>query len=429
MASNPDARAHRRTRLCLHGLLILYLGLALGYAAVWGLAWRQGLFWRADFSAFYTGWTMVEAGQGRSLFDFERQAAVQQAVLGGRSFADGLLPFINPPGIVLLLTPLARLPLATAFGWWSLGMLGLLIWLLWLIWEITAGWKTLERWLALVAAVAFPPMLTNFLLGAFSLLMLVCFFQLYLAFKRRQAVGTALWFFLGALKPQLMLLSGAMLLGARRWKALALAAAAAAAMGLISSLLLGWQIWPDYLARLGMVSSLFGRYGIDPAGMYNFRGALTTLLGEGTLLGVDRGGLINTVSTLALVASFLVVILIWSRPVDPVWPVFELRMALTLALALFFNLHLYPQDGLLYLAPAILFYDFLRRNGRPRRALAGFLLLCPLFFLFTEFNLGASLGLRGPVLAAGVLLGWIIKENLAIGWRAERPAAGDLLAG
>ena len=407
MRSVSESILPRFSRLFTHGLLILNFGLGIGYIGAWIMAWQQGLFWRADFSAFYTGWAIVRDGLGSHLFDFALQTSYQQAILGGQSFKDGLLPFINPPGLTLLLTPLSVLPLSTAFYLWTLGMAGLLAWLIALLWKMTRSWQPYERWLLIAACVAFPPMFTTFLLGAFSLLLLVCWLQLYLAFRDNRPVAIAAWLFIGAIKPQIVILPGAMLACARRWLALGWAVLAGIGMVLLSSFLIGWRVWIDYAQQLRAVSSFFGQYGIDPAGMYNFRGLLTTVLGSG------QAAMINGISTFALLGSLFVTCLVWRRPVEIQQPVFELRVALTLVMALFFNMHLYPQDGLLYIAPAILFYDYLRRNShtqsgfRKRTTFAVFALLCPFFFLFSEFNLGVQWGIRGPVIAALVMLIWI----------------------
>ena len=86
---------------------------------------------------------------------------------------------------------------------------------------------------------------------------------------------------------------------------------------------------------------------------------------------------------------------------------FDLKMAFTLLLGLFFNLYLFPQDSLLLVLPAILFYNYLRRRELPYRAYAAFILLCPSVFLVSEFTIGNELGVRVPVLAIIVLMAWM----------------------
>ncbi len=44
-------------------------GLALGSLGLWVIAYAQGLTWRADFTSFYTGWSLVIKGLGMNLYD------------------------------------------------------------------------------------------------------------------------------------------------------------------------------------------------------------------------------------------------------------------------------------------------------------------------------------------------------------------------
>jgi hypothetical protein len=261
--------------------------------------------------------------------------------------------------------------------------------------------------LLLAIGLSFPPLLNDLLLGAFSLLMLVCLLGFARGLQKDRQGQAGGWLFLAAIKPQSVVLPGVMLASSRRWRALAMAVLAGIGMVLISSLCIGWNAWPDYLAKLSKVSRFFGSYGIDPNVMYNLRGGLTTLLSR------ERAVVINLVSTLSLAAAALVIFLLWLHSPQSDTPEFELRLAFTLALGLFTSPHLNPQDGLLYLAPGVFFYDYLRRTESiSRKLFAAFSLLCPIFILFTEYNLRDRLGLRGPVVAAGVLVVWVGVEML-----------------
>jgi len=112
---------------------------------------------------------------------------------------------------------------------------------------------------------------------------------------------------------------------------------------------------------------------------------------------------------MALIASAVLTLLLWRGPWQPDDPSFELRMALTILLGLLFSLHLNPQDGLILIAPAMLFYDYLRQRDLSRRAYAAFALSCPLVFLVSEFTVRGSLGIRVPVVAMIVLAVWMGK--------------------
>jgi hypothetical protein len=382
------------------------LGLGLSYICLMVIAEIQGLFWRADFTAYYTGGSMVRDGLGSRLYDLALQAAYQQQILGGRSFSEGLLPYNYPPHTALLFVPLAWVPLSHAFWIWTLAQGILLIWLLRLLQQLARGWKTHERWLLLTATVAFPPMFLNFLHGQFSLWMLICLLQIYLMLKRGREHLAGLWFVLGTFKPQAtLLLAGVSLLAARRWRALASAALIGGCLVVLSSMLLGWESWVGFLQVLRFSGSSFGSFGIDPTLMYNFKGTLALIFGN------SHGVMINWISGVALIAAAILTFGIWCGSWQPGVPSFELRIALTFLLGLLFSPHLYQHDALMLIAPATLFYAYLRQRQLSTRSYVMFALSCPIAFLIAEWAaesaIGGRLGIRIPTLALIVLTIWV----------------------
>jgi hypothetical protein len=393
----------------VRGGLILNLSLALSYIGMWVMAAASDFFWRADFSAFYTGWAIVRDGHGPQLYDWGLQRIYQQQILAGRTFDGGLLPYVNPPHVTLLLTPLAFLPRQVAFIVWTAGQVALLAWLLSLIWRFTADWPRRERWLALLAIAAFPPLLNTFLLGTFSLIILVCVLQYYGALRENAGVKAAAWLALATLKPQLVVLPGLILLAARRWRALLWGALMVGVSVIVSSAALGWRIWPGFIGAMGEHMRLFGVNGVEPSAMYNFRGLLTTLWGNA------RANEINLVSNVVLALTIIAALWLWRGPWRPAEPIFELRFALTVMLGVLFCVHLYPHDALLVVAPAVLFYDYLRRRDLPRRGYATFVLCCPAAFMLSQFVLGNQLPFRLPVVLIAALTTW-----MAVALRADR---------
>jgi hypothetical protein len=383
------------------GVFILNTSLAISYIGLWVIQAQRGNLWRADFSAFYTSWVMVRDGKSSQIYDFNVEKQYQWDLLGERSFAEGLLPFNNPPHVALVFAPLAYLPLSSAFMVWTLIQVVLLVWLFWLLYKLAANWSPFERGILLITSAALPSMLINFLLGAYSLLMLICILQFINAYRNNRPWTIGLWFLVGLIKPQVMVLPGVLLLAVRRWRALFVCFLGSAALFLVSSLALGWNTWPDYLRQLKTVSSFFGVYGIDPRDMYNFRGMLAILMGK------EQATAINLISTLALIGSIVFIVWLWRGSWQPESPVFSLRLALTLILGLLFSPHVNPQDGVLLIPPAALFYDYLYRRGLPRRVYAGFVTLCPWIFLVSEFTIGGSLGIRMPVLVMIGLTCWM----------------------
>jgi hypothetical protein len=408
----------RISKWLVRAVLILNSGLALSYIGLWAITARQGQFWRADFSAYYTGWAMVRDGKGSQIYNFDLESQYQRNILGGRSFAEGLLPFNNPPHVALVFVPLSYLSLQQAYMAWTLIQAGLFIYLSWILYKLAKNWSPGERGMLLITAAALPSMLINYLLGAYSLLMLICLLQFTDCLRRNRPIKVGCWFMIGMLKPQVLVLPGVVLLAARRWRALFFSLLGIFTLFLLSSLVLGWNTWPDFLHQLQAVTNFFGKYGIDPRDMYNFRGTLALLL------GIEHANLINGLSILALFGCVMITIGLWKEAWQPDHPDFKLRMALTLSIGSLFNLHANPQDGLLLIAPATLFYDYLQSQGLSRQACATFLTLCPITFLVYEFTVGSRLGFHLPVLAVIVLTIWIAATYFGGKGRSEAVLGG-----
>lgn len=391
------------SQLLLRGALVLNLSLALSYIGFWIIAAQQDLFWRADFSAFYTGWAMVRDGRGTQLYDTELQTIYQRQILEGRSFQDGLLPYVNPPHLTLPFVPLAWLPRPVAFLVWTVCQLALLAVLLVLLWRMARAWQPHERRLLVVSVLAFPPLLYTLMIGAFSLVLLVSLMLFYLALKNARPIQAGWWLVVATIKPQAAVTPAALLLGARRWQAILGAIIITLILAVVSIVGLGWPVWPGYLHILRAHSGLFGTYNVVPADMYNLKGTLALLLGNA------QGTLINQVSFAALLVTAAFSAWLWRGAWMPHRPDFELRFAFTLLLGILFSPHLNQQDSLLLVAPALLFYTYLRQRDLPRGAYAAFVLLCPLVFLISEFFIRGKLGIQIPVLVMIVLAAWMGK--------------------
>lgn len=400
------------------GSLVLVVNISLGvsFAGLWLLTAMKGQFWRSDFSAYYTAWSIVRDGHGHDLYDLDLQTQYQQAILTEGQFEGGLLPYINPPYATIPFVPLAAFPRSTAFWLWSAGQVVLLVALLRLLWRITASWKRREQWLLISGVIAFLPLFYTLMLGTFSLWMLLCTMSFSWTLKHRQETRTGLWLALGSVKPQQMLMPGFLVLGARRWHALGAGVAFTAIMVAVSLVYPGWQSWPDFLHVLSVISNTFDRMGIVPSVMYNFKGTLALLLGS------THQSLINQASLAALVLAVGATLWLWRGPWQPDDPRFELRMAATILLGVLFSPHLFPHDGLLLVAPAVFFAVYLRERGLPLRPYATFALSCPLLFLVAEFTIGGSLGIRVPVVAMVVLLVWIARM---LWWEARTAHPGN----
>src|SRR5206468_4176342 len=127
----------------------------------------------------------------------------------------------------------------------------------------------------------------SFQLGQLSLGLLLCLTGFYRNLEEDRPWRSAAWLALGTCKPQLVLFPFVILLGLRRWRALAAAVCLLAVWAALTTAVLGWPPWPAFVALTRLNALRFGSFGIDPLEMYNLKGLLTAVLGTG------RAALVN----------------------------------------------------------------------------------------------------------------------------------------
>lgn len=374
MRPSPPVRLEEpRLSLGYRLALVGNAGLALTWLLLWVHTGVRGDFWRADFSMFYTGWSMVLHGDGERLYDLDLQRAYQERVVPERE-PGGLLPFNYPPHAAVPGALLALLPRQTAFYLWTVVQLLLLAAILARLTGLFSDRPS--RWLLVVTVLAFPPVYSSLQHGQMSLLLLFCqtecLHALAVGDDRRAGVAFAV----GTIKPQLMLGPLVVVAGARRWRTLAMAAVMCAAWTVLSMLILGWQRWPEWLALVLHSARQSGALGIFPAEMYNLKGMLARLCG-------DRLTLVNVLSAGALAGGMPALLLVglWrGKGVnDRPWVV------LCLVAGLLLNPHVFPSDVTVVILPAALFLLHLRDRGGAHRLFAALGVVAPLLFTLDRF--------------------------------------------
>lgn len=372
----------RRRRLTSRALVVVGLAVFAIYLGLWGALIGGGHTDQADYTAFYTGWTIVADGHGSDLYDPAIQAEVQHEILGGRSFEAGLNPFNNPPHLVVPFVPLAWLPLGASYLVWAVAQLALLAWLMWRLWSVVAAdWSRDERLVLIASSLAASPLLITFLQGAFSLLVCVMVTEAYIALRARRDGRAGAWLAVASIKPQAVVTLGVMLLAGRRWRAIAAGAVVGLALAVVGTVVLGPRIWMDYLGFLSRYVSTFDEFSVRPSVMWNLRGTLTLLIGPDQAAG--QATFINTVGLVGQLAGLAAVAWLWRGRWEPTSPAFDLRFALTVVIGLLTSPHLNPHDDLLLVPAAAIAYRGLRL-----RADAGWiglaLALSPLVILLTN---------------------------------------------
>lgn len=405
--------------------LLLHLAQAAFYLQAASSLLRRGYARRADFTSFYTGWSLVADGLGPHLYDFALQQSHQMAIAGEAIAEGGLLPFLNPPHLVLPLVPLAWLPRPTAFALWTLLQLALTAVAIRNLWRLAAVTTPFERALVATSLVASPPFFHSVFLGSFSLGVLVCLAAMVDGLRAGRDVRAGGWLAVATIKPQMLVLVPFLLVGRRRWRVLGAAATVTVALVLLSAPVLGWRIWPSYLAALGHVSRLSGTWGIRPDLMYSLKGSLWVLVGS-------RLDVINVVCQVALAVAAVVTVVVArlsagqsldgfaeagestaTRATDSsatrATDSFDPGLALAVLAGLFFAPHLHPQDGLLLALPLAMGWSRASTLPRWRTASAALILTTPLLLWATEFTPLADVRvLRMPTLLMAVIAVWLV---------------------
>jgi len=340
--------------LVVAGVAVFAIYLGLWAALIAGRHTDQ-----ADYTAFYTGWTIVADGRGSELYDPTVQAEVQREILGGRSFEAGLNPFNNPPHLVVPFVPLAWLPLDVSYLVWGAIQLALLTWLMARLWTAVAGEWTRDERIALIAvSLAASPLLITFLQGAFSLLVCVAVTEAYIALRSGRDGSAGSWLALASIKPQAVATLAVMVLVGRRWRTIATGLVVGIGLAAVATIVLGPAIWRDYLSFLSRYLSTFDEFSVRPAVMWNIRGTVTLLIGPDR--AADQAALVNTIGAVGQVLGLAAVAWLWRERWDPSRAGFDLRFALTIVIGLLTSPHLNPHDDLLLVPAAAIAYRSLR---------------------------------------------------------------------
>jgi hypothetical protein len=385
-------------------LCLINIALVIVNAGLWVMAAYQQLFVAADFTSFYTGYYMVRAGEGVNLYDPVLQSMYQQEFMGGLTFEGGVLLFPNPPYVAIAFAPLSLLRLDAAFYLWSFIQVAVLVWVFYCLIRLFSDWEKHERIIMVITILAYWPLTYTFLLGQFSLILLLGFVQMYIAMRNSKFVQAGLWMFLLAIKPHSLLIPGMMTLNKRYWRVAATVGVTGIIVFIATSLSIGLNPWLAYIQSLRAIGSYFGEYGVNPNSEFTIRGVLSNILGN------TRGDATNLISLVVLLLGMGVVWFLWKKGIHQNSSEFGLYFAFAVLLSVFLSLHLNPHDSLVLVFPAALFYEYLRVNDHPRKAYSVLLLLSPMLFIFTSFSDFNFLGIiRLPVIIELVMLrGWEI---------------------
>ncbi len=343
-------------------LLALVTALSVGVVGIQILIWIQNILARhdrdTDFGAFFTGYTMVRRGLGKQLYDFAQQSVTQKAILNGGSYEVGLLPFVNPPHVALIGSPLALLSIRAAYFTWAFINLVLVAVLGRLLWQLTPSMRRSDRWRVVLFLCSFPPLLIAFMQGSWSIVLAVGTAVFALAWRDDSLPLMTLSAVALSTKPQYVVLPFVALVVSRRWKLLGGAAIGGAGVVGVTTFAFGPAIWMAYLHQLGSYGSASGKYGVNARAMLNVRGVFIRLIGES---GSDAAAKIG------LIVGIVGAAFIWTRPQIArarAQRVIPSAFAATILLASVTSFHAHVQDAVVFTVAAAIAVEAVCRNHR-----------------------------------------------------------------
>jgi hypothetical protein len=246
----------------------------------------------ADFVSYWTAARMALGGPAADVYDKVLHAQAEHAAL--RIPADGYYPFFYPPIYLLMCLPLALLPY-----WWSL----LAFTVAGLAAFVAALRRLLPRDWGVLPILAFPAVMVTagtgqngFFSGAL--------FGFYLGFVRSNPVLAGI--FLGGLayKPHLAVAIPVALIAARRWILVIVTGGTAAALAVLSWLVLGNGPWLGFLHGLGDARGMIEGGMLDQTKMQGvFTAARLLHAGVGASYAVQAVTTLATLSVLGFVCA------------------------------------------------------------------------------------------------------------------------------
>ncbi len=360
---NSIARSSKISHWSL-GMMLAFV-IALLIAAMQVVVWVKAVEARGgleiyvrgiDFMPTIASGVAIRNGRGSELYNFDTQLEVQRQARAPYLTLrdDQLLPYIHPPFEALAIVPFLSLPYAVLYS--ALVLLALIS-------VAVSCWLLNQElpfrgaaYLVLIAAVcSYQPLYQALWLGQTSSFVLLGLCGTYVALKRQREYWAAVPLLLVALKPQVFLVFGLLVLLLGHWRTLAAVIGTLAVSSIVAMPLLG-MMWPfHYASFLSAIAGWDKSYAVYPASMPTIRGLLVNLLG--------RFPLSITVFCTFFLSLLVLILLVWCwwrvRAMVPRWSTIGNVMprqsdwlwALTSLVAVLIPAHMGPHDHTLLLFP------------------------------------------------------------------------------
>ncbi|MGH9530893.1 MAG: glycosyltransferase family 87 protein, partial [Terriglobales bacterium] len=193
--------------------------------------------------------------------------------------------------------------------------------------------------------------------GQDSVMLLWLFSLAFLALRRGMDFEAGCFLALGLFKFQFVVPFLVVMALRKKWRALAGVVAVAAALAMISVLMVGWSGVVEYFDFVLQTDRVQAHGTIQAAGMANLRGLVTSALGDSLSRNVSVG-VIAILSFLLLIA----VARLWPKSAAENREQFDLSFAATVTAAVLASYHLNKHDATLLLLPIALVVRYLKET-------------------------------------------------------------------
>lgn len=350
---NPEAaQASRRVNAPYY-----VCGLAMGLPALlisinllsWAFVTPIALSGRADFRQLYTGGYMLRTGHAHELYDYAKEKEFEDRLV---SPADIALPINHLSYEELIFAPLSLVSYRSAYLLFLVLNVGALYICYGLIASRVPNVTGLFPWFPVSLFLAFVPLTVCLFQGQDSILLLTLLSLAFVNLDKKHEFTAGVWLGLGMFKFQLVVPMALLFLLWRKWRVVAGFAMSAAAMLLISSLLVGLTAMRSYLEMMvsmstGLTSAAEqAHYATVPQMMANLRGLSAGLL---------SGELSHRSVFWVVIASSLALLALATRAKP------SLPIAVTASILV--SYHLFIHDLSILLLPLLVCFDGCLRAG------------------------------------------------------------------
>jgi len=369
---------------------VLWVALAVFFAAGRGPRSVVGPLKGADFVQFYTSGFLVRTHQTARLYNVDALHRAQVALVPESD--PELYPPVYPPHTALLFMPFSVFSFSQATLLWSLITISVFAIIVRSAWRPVADYLH-DRWFVCAAAAAFPPFWSLVLHGQATILVLAAFWAAWLALERhrRFVAGMALGLLL--IKPQCAIPLVVLVVACGEWAMLAGAVTSIAMQVGAVLALLGWPVVKAYGAFLPIIVQAADLLEPKPFQSHSLR-ALTRL--APTWIGLPLWGVLS-----AVVLVFT--IRVWKSGAP-----LRVRFGMVILASVLVNPHLIVYDATVLALPLIWFSAYVLERNRPL-SVATF--WASVYWLFVAFLApsAAAVGVQISVLLMMWLLAVIVR--------------------